>query len=101
MQKLVKAREARGWSKTELSKRAEVPYQSVANLECGRSVHGPVNPGNVAVRTAIKLCEALWPDLELRDFIPATRFDLQPRDRKMRRELKIGAQFPAKFRGAS
>jgi len=70
MDRLRRARKAKGLSIQDLKKLTGVPHQALRNLErSGGAITRDTQPENVTLRTAIRLCEALWPELQLKDFL--------------------------------
>jgi hypothetical protein len=68
----------------QLSREARVNWQVIRNLEGGKGATRDTVPGNATISTALKLVQALWPDLQLCDFEPITMLDAVPKDEQCR-----------------
>ena len=82
------ARTARGWSLTGASNRMQsVSEQQLRNLE-GIGATRDTDPAHVRVETALEIVRVYWPDVELRDFVPASPLKARPHDTTAARRLK-------------
>ena len=66
------AREARGWSFLEASKRTGIGRQQLKNLEGHADSTRPTKPEDIRLGTALRLIEAYYPDVLLEDLVPGT-----------------------------
>lgn len=87
MEKLRRAREKRGWSNYELSRESGVNSQVIENLEGGSWQTRPSRPHGASIKTALKLIETLWPDLQLKDFVPETSLSATPKSKRADEKL--------------
>ena len=70
MDRLRRARKAKGLSIQDLTRLTGVPHQALRNLErSGGAITRDTRPENVTLRTAVRLCEVLWPELQLEHFL--------------------------------
>ena len=87
MEKLKQVREKRGWTIYEVARRAEVSWQSIANLEDSESMTGPGHPTKATVATVNSLIEVFYPDLKLCDFVSKSDLEAEPRDDAARERI--------------
>ena len=69
MNRFRRARELKHLNIRQLSLEAGVTPQGIRNLERSGFTTRKTLPANVTIATAISLCEVLWPELELADFV--------------------------------
>lgn len=79
MQKLKQLREERGWTIYEVARRAQISFQSIANLEGSTDHPSPGNPAKTTITTVNALLELFHPDLKLCDFVENTDLKAVPR----------------------
>lgn len=90
-EKLIRARERRGWTLYRAWNRMPRMRDVVLRTLEGRNISREPAPGERAqLRTVIDIVEAYWPDIQLEDFDPTTRLRLVPRDDAAARELEHG-----------
>lgn len=69
------ARIKRGWG-FHNAKIPGVAQQVLRNLEGDVTANRQTDPGDVRLRTALAVLEAYWPEVQLSDLVPGTRFKL-------------------------
>jgi transcriptional regulator with XRE-family HTH domain len=78
-EKLLRAREERGWTLYKAAKEAGLGRAQLAALE-GRYVGRSPNPSLVTVGTVAALIQLYWPQIQLSDFLPGIPMRLIPTD---------------------
>ena len=87
-EKLTRARERRGLSVHGAADQMGIGSGSLWNLEGSNgSLASPPDPSKLAVKTVLALVEGYYPDLTLKDFVPAARMQLVIRGKAAARAL--------------